>query len=121
MSSILILGILKIMIDSFFISKELKGRLSPETLTETLPINNYVSIDKNAFDVLSVDYDDRLLKIKISINKSFKISKIINISDLNIFGIRLKNIDARFKSAYIDNEHKKYICIIHIDEKIFWS
>ena len=107
--------------NSFFISSELKNRLSPETLIETTPETPYVIIGEASYDVISAEYEGAYIKAKIVADKSFKIKKIINISDSNIFGVRLNDIKASFYSIEYNHEQKNHICVIRIDEEKFWS
>ena len=109
------------MSNSFFISNELKNRLSPETLIESTPETPYVTIGETNYDVISAEYEGSYIKTKIVVDKSFNIKKTINISDSNIFGVRLCNIKCHFRTVHYDIKQKNYICVISIDEEKFWS
>ena len=109
------------MTNSFFVSSELKNRLSPETLVEASRETPYMIIGETKYDVIGAEYEGAYIKIKIVIDKSFKIKKIINISESNIFGVRLNNIKCHFRTVHYDINQKNYICVISIDEEKFWS
>ena len=109
------------MTNSFFVSSELKNRLSPETLIEASPETPYITIGETKYDVISAEYEGTYIKTKIVIDKSFKIKKIINISESNIFGVQLYNIKCHFRAVHYDIKQKNYICVISIDEEKFWS
>ena len=109
------------MSNSFFISKELKGRLKPDTLLKEPSSKTYITIGENSYDVISAEYEGAYIKTKIVVDKSFKIKKMIKISDSNIFGVRLNDIKASFYSIEYNHEQKNHICVIRIDEEKFWS
>lgn len=123
MNSIQIQDILKTMNNSFFVSREIKDRLKPETLLEDKDTSNkiYITIGSNNYNVISAEYKGTYIITKIEIDKSFKIKKTINISDSNIFGVRLNDVNAAFCSIQYNQEQKNHICVIRIDEEKFWS
>ena len=122
MNYIQIQGTLRTMSDSFFISSELSGRLTPESLSQSNRIlKPNICIDNNSYEVTSVIASDDSYNLTIIVNNKFTLEKEIEIEEGKIFGICMKNKKASFRKITYDNSRQKYICEIIIDETEFWS
>ena len=106
--------------ETFFISKELFGRVSEETLSKSNVDYPFIVINKTYYRVLEISWNFDYVRISFEINKDFNITKQIFIEDSDMFGVKLAQCETCFNEITYNHEHKKNICKIHIDNDKFW-
>ncbi len=120
MSFTLILGTLKM--DSFFVSDELKGILTPDSLSVKKNLFPEILIDKKPYQVISLKENEfEKVSIRFFIDHCFLVKKKIYVQNLNFFGRNISELNTDFVSIEFDVNHNKYICDIRIDKNKLWE
>ena len=118
--------ILKAMSNSFFVSEELVGKVTPNSLTDRTDYTPFIVIDNKSMVVSEIktcgeNKSDSEIRVKFELDTSIKIKKKFIIDGGSIFGNNLKEKKGSFKYISFDSKQKKYFCEIIIEEEEYWS
>jgi len=115
-------GTLK-MTDAFFISEQLQGIVSKESLIGNSTVSPVVLISNCNYkvDKIEINQSGYTVSVLLQVDKDFKISENITVDCGDMFGMKLNNAVFDFKGLYFCNKQKKYFCEIIIDKEKFWS
>ena len=108
--------------DSFFVSDELKGILTPDALSVKKNLFPEILIDKKAYQVIllkEVEFEKVL--VRFFVDHHFLAMQKIQVQNLNFFGRNILQLNADFVSLEFSINHNRYICDIHIDKNKLWE